>query len=232
MALANWRFPWVQRQTLAGKTFLASWVAIFGVRWRFSLCLDVLRDTDTCLLHHRSSKLTSPALSPPFPALPPPFPSLVSPSSPTFRRRFRWSLTPTITCWSGRVSTGRSQSAGGRWRGMVRFLSSALSLPFSREPLHPVFSNSTDTFHARRTRRQGNCPVRPVLHRPSLVSLVLTLPSSQLRNRHARLEGRLRRQAPCYARVSQCCRRNYSIASSSGRGREECGVAGVGAWEA
>ncbi|BGP40301.1 hypothetical protein JCM10449v2_004260 [Rhodotorula kratochvilovae] len=31
MALANWRFPWVQRQTLAGKTFLASWAAIFGM---------------------------------------------------------------------------------------------------------------------------------------------------------------------------------------------------------
>ncbi|KPV74927.1 uncharacterized protein RHOBADRAFT_65104 [Rhodotorula graminis WP1] len=31
MALANWRFPWVQRQTLAGKTCVASWVAIFGM---------------------------------------------------------------------------------------------------------------------------------------------------------------------------------------------------------
>ncbi|GAA5856769.1 hypothetical protein JCM8547_008832 [Rhodosporidiobolus lusitaniae] len=31
MALANWRFPFVQRQTLAGKVFLASWVAIFGM---------------------------------------------------------------------------------------------------------------------------------------------------------------------------------------------------------
>ncbi|GAA6013802.1 hypothetical protein JCM10207_008196 [Rhodosporidiobolus poonsookiae] len=31
MVLANWRFPFVRRQTLAGKTFLASWVAIFGM---------------------------------------------------------------------------------------------------------------------------------------------------------------------------------------------------------
>ncbi|GAA5996676.1 uncharacterized protein JCM10292_003128 [Rhodotorula paludigena] len=31
VALANWRFPWVQRQTLAGKAFLASWFSIFGM---------------------------------------------------------------------------------------------------------------------------------------------------------------------------------------------------------
>ncbi|TNY24645.1 hypothetical protein DMC30DRAFT_385897 [Rhodotorula diobovata] len=41
MTLANWRFPWVQRQTLAGKTFLASWAAIFGMvthAGAFTLC--------------------------------------------------------------------------------------------------------------------------------------------------------------------------------------------------
>ncbi|GAA5820231.1 hypothetical protein JCM11251_005534 [Rhodosporidiobolus azoricus] len=31
VALANWRFPFVQRQTLAGKAFLASWFGIFGM---------------------------------------------------------------------------------------------------------------------------------------------------------------------------------------------------------
>ncbi|KAG0657053.1 hypothetical protein C6P46_006715 [Rhodotorula mucilaginosa] len=31
MALANWRFPWVQRQTLAGKSFLVMWATIFGM---------------------------------------------------------------------------------------------------------------------------------------------------------------------------------------------------------
>ncbi|GAA5870888.1 hypothetical protein JCM1840_002720 [Sporobolomyces johnsonii] len=31
VALANWRFPWMQRQTLAGKAFLVSWVTIFGM---------------------------------------------------------------------------------------------------------------------------------------------------------------------------------------------------------
>ncbi|GAA5898149.1 hypothetical protein JCM6882_003337 [Rhodosporidiobolus microsporus] len=31
VALANWRFPFMQRQTLAGKVFLASWFAIFGM---------------------------------------------------------------------------------------------------------------------------------------------------------------------------------------------------------
>ncbi|GAA5988426.1 hypothetical protein JCM11641_005338 [Rhodosporidiobolus odoratus] len=31
MFLANWRFPWVRRQTLAGKVFLASWASIFGM---------------------------------------------------------------------------------------------------------------------------------------------------------------------------------------------------------
>ncbi|GAA6061362.1 hypothetical protein JCM10212_005816 [Sporobolomyces blumeae] len=31
MALAQWRFPWVQRQTLAGKSFLVMWATIFGM---------------------------------------------------------------------------------------------------------------------------------------------------------------------------------------------------------
>ncbi|GAA5877154.1 hypothetical protein JCM3774_003317 [Rhodotorula dairenensis] len=31
MALANWRFPWVRRQTLAGKSFLVMWATIFGM---------------------------------------------------------------------------------------------------------------------------------------------------------------------------------------------------------
>ncbi|BGP16313.1 hypothetical protein JCM10213_006469 [Rhodosporidiobolus nylandii] len=31
MFLANWRFPFVRRQTLAGKVFLASWASIFGM---------------------------------------------------------------------------------------------------------------------------------------------------------------------------------------------------------
>ncbi|PRQ71453.1 hypothetical protein AAT19DRAFT_10311 [Rhodotorula toruloides] len=32
MALAQWRYPWVQKQTLAGKAFLVMWGTIFGVR--------------------------------------------------------------------------------------------------------------------------------------------------------------------------------------------------------
>ncbi|GAA5874421.1 hypothetical protein JCM16303_005848 [Sporobolomyces ruberrimus] len=31
MALAQWRYPWVQRQTLAGKAFLVMWATIFGM---------------------------------------------------------------------------------------------------------------------------------------------------------------------------------------------------------
>ncbi|SGY20820.1 BQ5605_C016g08150 [Microbotryum silenes-dioicae] len=31
VALCNWRFPWMQRQTLAGKAFLTMWGTIFGM---------------------------------------------------------------------------------------------------------------------------------------------------------------------------------------------------------
>ncbi|BGP32209.1 hypothetical protein JCM10296v2_003989 [Rhodotorula toruloides] len=31
MALAQWRYPWVQKQTLAGKAFLVMWGTIFGM---------------------------------------------------------------------------------------------------------------------------------------------------------------------------------------------------------
>ncbi|KAJ8294106.1 hypothetical protein OF846_002676 [Rhodotorula toruloides] len=31
MTLAQWRFPWVQKQTLAGKAFLVMWGTIFGM---------------------------------------------------------------------------------------------------------------------------------------------------------------------------------------------------------
>ncbi|BGP24736.1 hypothetical protein Rt10032_c02g1160 [Rhodotorula toruloides] len=31
MALAQWRYPWVQKQTLAGKSFLVMWGTIFGM---------------------------------------------------------------------------------------------------------------------------------------------------------------------------------------------------------